>query len=33
MNSKLWRALVFGVMAIFIISLFVTDLCAFPVVE
>ena len=33
MNSKLWRALVIGVMALFIISLFATDLCALPVVE
>ena len=32
MNSKLWRGLVIGVMAIFIISYFVTDLCTTSVV-
>ena len=31
-NSKLWRALVIAVMAIFIISFFVTDLCTTSVV-
>ena len=33
MEFKLWRAVVIGVMALFIISLFATDLCAFPAVE